>query len=199
MSEDTEFDTAFDFHKAKPEQPKGKDDQVDIGDLCQFRLFDEGEVLFSQGTRGAEAYVIKSGRVRVTRGTNGDEREVGFVEAGDIVGEMAVISDMPRRATATAAEETLTVALSRRAVKIMLARTDFETRTLIDFLITRVQEHAAGENIDADELRRQNRILELLLDTPEMLDKLNSIEPFFVLLCQSLLKRAKRVLEDKGG
>lgn len=199
MTDDTDFETAFDFHKDKPETHKTADELFDKSDLCHFRLFDAGEVLFSHGKRGAEAYVIKSGKVRVTRDVDGAEKEVGVVGAGEIVGEMAVISDMPRMATATATEETLTVALSRRAVKIMLGRTDFETRTLIDFLIARVQDHAAGEQIDADELRRQNRILELLLESPEMLEKLNAIEPFFVLLCQSLLDRAKRVLEQAKG
>lgn len=195
MTDDIDFETAFDFQKGKPDALKNSEDVIEKGDLCHFRLFDEGEELFRNGKRGAEAYVIKSGKVRITRQVDGEEKEVGTVGAGEIVGEMAVISDMPRMATATAVEETLTVALSRRAVKIMLARTDFETRTLIDFLIARVQDHAAGEQIDADELRRKNRILELLLASPEMLEKLNSIEPFFVLLCQSLLKRAKRVLE----
>ena len=198
MTDDSEFQPAIDLTKDKGGDKGGAGhalaEMVEMGDLCRFRLFDAGEELFREGKRGAEAYVIKSGRVRIARTVDGAEKEVGFVEAGDIVGEMAVISDMPRMATATAVDETLTVALSRQAVKIMLARTDFETRTLIDFLIARVQDAAMGEAIDADELRRNHRILEMLLERPEMLDKLNSIEPFFVLLCQSLLSRAKRVL-----
>lgn len=173
---------------------KAQVQDLDMGELCDFRLYDKGESLFHEGDRGAEAYVIKSGAVSVTRTRANGEQEVGVVKAGGIVGEMAVISDMPRIATATALEETLCVVLSRRAVQIMMARTDFETRTLIDFLIARVQEDAQGEAVDKDELRRNHRILELLLNSPEQLDKLNKMEPFFVLLCNSLLERARKVL-----
>lgn len=165
-----------------------------MGELASFRLFEKGESLFAEGDRGSEAYVLKTGKVRIVQGAGANEHEIGIEGAGAIIGEMAVISDMPRIATATALEETLCVALSRRAVQIMIDRCDFETRTLIDFLIGQVQEHASGVVVDKDELARSHRILEILLNSPEQMDKLNKLEPFFVLLCRSLLDRTKRVM-----
>ena len=182
---------------SKPKK-SSHDELLEVAHMANFRLYKKGETLFREGDRGSEAYVIKKGLVEVSGFDGYSKKVIGTVKAGSIVGEMAVISDMPRMATATAMEETLCVALSRQAVRIMVARTDFETRTLIEFLISQVQDHANGDTINNAVLERDLRILEILLSTPEQLEKLNKMEPFFVLLCHSLLNRAKVVLDERS-
>ncbi len=57
-----------------------------------------GEVLFGEGSVGDRMYVVRSGTIRIGSGNTVYED----VEAGGIVGEMAIIEDAPRSATAAA-------------------------------------------------------------------------------------------------
>jgi len=176
--------------------PTAHDQDPDDGDefnhLARFRLYEQGEVIFSEGGRGGEAYIVKSGHVRVVQSKGGTPHELATIGPGQIIGEMAVISDMERMATATALEETVCVALSRRAMRRMMESVDLETRTIIEFLVDYIRDTAEGAAVDHDEARRNRRILEILLETPDTKSKLALQEPFFKLLCNSLLERAKQ-------
>ena len=64
-----------------------------------------GEALFQEGDQGDRAYVVQEGNVDIVK--NGVDGEVilGTVEKGGIFGEMALIDDQPRMATAIAADK----------------------------------------------------------------------------------------------
>jgi HEAT repeat protein len=61
----------------------------------------DGQTLVQQGDAGTEMYIVVSGEVRVlvTADAHKEGREVARRQAGDYVGEMAVISQEPRMAT----------------------------------------------------------------------------------------------------
>jgi CRP/FNR family transcriptional regulator, cyclic AMP receptor protein len=69
-----------------------------------------GHVLMRQGASGGEMFVIASGGVVVER--NG--RELARLGPGDVIGEMALLSEGPRNATVTAAEPTTLFVLAHR-------------------------------------------------------------------------------------
>ncbi len=70
-------------------------------------MFKQGEVIFRQGDAGDMAYLVVSGAVEVSRSPDGKKSVLGAIAAGQIFGEMALISDQPRTATATATEDTV--------------------------------------------------------------------------------------------
>lgn len=74
---------------------------------CQERSYAAGKVLFSQGDTGVGLYVIKKGKIRITIATDPDraEEEVSVLGPGEVLGEMALLDDLPRSATATAVED----------------------------------------------------------------------------------------------
>ena len=74
---------------------------------CQERSYKAGTVLMSQGDTGVGLYVIKNGRVRITIATDPDraEEEVGIFGPGEVLGEMALLDDLPRSATVTAIDD----------------------------------------------------------------------------------------------
>ena len=79
-----------------------------------------GAVIFRQGDPGREMFVIASGRVRLTLGAPGHEREVAMLGPGEFFGELALLSDEPRSATATAVEKTSLLAISRDVFTMMV-------------------------------------------------------------------------------
>ena len=87
------------------------------------RVFTAGELLFSAGEAPSGMYIIDSGRVEVFAAGEGAEARV-LAELGpnDTVGEMAVLDDVPRSASARAAIGTATRFLSRRELLYLLER-----------------------------------------------------------------------------
>jgi len=85
----------------------------------------KGSVIFRQGDPGHEMFVISEGRVRLTLGRGGLEKEIAVLGTGEFFGELSLLSDAPRSATATAVEDTVLLAISRD-VFAMLVQDDLD-------------------------------------------------------------------------
>ena len=74
---------------------------------CQERKYSAGTTLISQGDSGVGLYVIISGHVKTTQAKNPDRAEVdlGTYGPGNVIGEMALLDDLPRSATVTAVDD----------------------------------------------------------------------------------------------
>ncbi len=70
-----------------------------ISDRTQFHV---GEHLCEQGDQGDSAYIILEGSADVVVSTERGERTVATIGANDIVGEIAILCDVPRTATLVA-------------------------------------------------------------------------------------------------
>jgi len=64
--------------------------------------FGDGQVIFKQGEPSDKFFIIRSGQVVLTREANGATTELGKAGPGEVVGEMGVLQNLPRSATATA-------------------------------------------------------------------------------------------------
>jgi len=67
--------------------------------------FAKGTVLFSEGEPGKEMYVLQSGRVTISKQVRDVEKVLAVLGPGEFFGEMAIISNKPRNASATVSEE----------------------------------------------------------------------------------------------
>ena len=78
-----------------------------------------GTVVFREGDAGADMYIIESGSIEIVH----PEREhepVALLEAGDFFGEMAVLEDQPRYASAVAKSDSRLLRIDRSAFADML-------------------------------------------------------------------------------
>ncbi|NBS54752.1 hypothetical protein EBT23_04210 [bacterium] len=64
--------------------------------------FGDGQIIFRQGEASDKFYIIRSGQVVLAREVNGATTEIGKAGPGEVVGEMGVLQNLPRAATATA-------------------------------------------------------------------------------------------------
>ena len=84
-----------------------KKELKEVATYCREGTYRPGAVLISQGEKGLGLFILTKGTVRITRVSSPDgvEQVLGTVEAGDVLGEMALLDDLPRSATVTAVDE----------------------------------------------------------------------------------------------
>jgi CRP-like cAMP-binding protein len=86
-----------------------------------------GEELFHEGDDGDAMYVVASGEIRVVKG----EEEVARLGAGEVLGEMALLEDAPRSATARAASTCTVYRIDRGAFEELLESEDHAAYRLL--------------------------------------------------------------------
>jgi signal transduction histidine kinase len=99
---------------------------------AHIRSFNAGQLIFAAGDVGDGLFVIETGRVQISAVVNsGEPRPLASIGPGDFFGEMAVIDDSPRSATAVAETDASAFYLSREEMMEMLNRHPGLTLTLI--------------------------------------------------------------------
>jgi CRP-like cAMP-binding protein len=64
--------------------------------------FEAGETIFKEGDLGTEMYIVHEGKVEILKDLPGEQRLLAILEKGDFFGEMAILEDLPRTASARA-------------------------------------------------------------------------------------------------
>jgi len=95
-----------------------------IAKCCREATYSPGSVLLSQGEKGLGLFIITKGTVRITRanGPGGAEEVLATAGMADIVGEMALLDDLPRSATVTAVDDVSVLTLPLWEFRRMLRR-----------------------------------------------------------------------------
>lgn len=88
----------------------------EIGKVADELILPVGKILASQGEVGFEMFILIDGTAAVTR----DGKPVATVTAGDVVGELAVLTGHPRNATVTAETEVRVLVLTHRGLEQLL-------------------------------------------------------------------------------
>ncbi|HKP96693.1 MAG TPA: cyclic nucleotide-binding domain-containing protein [Fibrobacteria bacterium] len=65
------------------------------------------DLIIRENDPGESAYIIESGKVSVTKESNGKRIHIAFLGPGSTFGEMSMVDDLPRSASVTAVEETV--------------------------------------------------------------------------------------------
>ncbi len=65
----------------------------------------KGTVLFKEGDLGKEMYFVHSGKVSLEKNMGGKNEQLAVLEKGDFFGEMSLLDDLPRSATAVVEED----------------------------------------------------------------------------------------------
>jgi CRP/FNR family transcriptional regulator, cyclic AMP receptor protein len=110
------------------------------------RLYPAGMVLFREGEPGSEMYVIHEGTVRLTRGKGNLEKVLADLPAGEFFGEMAIVINRPRTATATILEDSRLLVLDATTFEAMVRKNAEIALRIIKKLAHRLE--AANTQID---------------------------------------------------
>ena len=83
--------------------------------------YQSGNQIFHEGDKGDCAFLIQSGSVDISTRKDSKFFRITTLGEGELFGEMALIDDEPRTATATALEETSVISIDRNLVDAELA------------------------------------------------------------------------------
>jgi CRP-like cAMP-binding protein len=90
-----------------------------------------GDIIFSDGEIGNEMFIIQSGTVEMLKEIGGETRVLATLEKGDFFGEMSVLEDLPRIASARAKTDVELVRINGATFDSMIrANTEIAVRMM---------------------------------------------------------------------
>jgi CRP/FNR family transcriptional regulator, cyclic AMP receptor protein len=105
------------------------------GNGIETRSFRAGDTIFREGEDALDLFVIKSGQVRIQVGN----RTVAELASDTIFGEMALIDDEPRSATAIAATDVELVSVSEKQFLFLVSQTPYFALKVMRVLAQRLR------------------------------------------------------------
>ena len=133
----------------------------EVDRLLQHKTYQSGELIFQQDNPGVGLFIVVTGSVEVKHEEDdGTVLELATAKPGEFFGELALLDDAPRTASAVAVDQTSVVALFRTD---LLALSETRPRLGVKILMQLSQ-------IVAERLRRTNRALKevrLVADSPK--------------------------------
>ncbi|EMJ97693.1 cyclic nucleotide-binding domain-containing protein [Leptospira alstonii] len=108
-------------------------------DLTKFnRMYADNEMIFCEHEPGRELYIIQNGKVKITKIVDKNEVLLAVLQNGDIFGEMALLDNKPRSASAIAWGHVQVLAINKANFEGMVkAQPQLATR-LITLLSERI-------------------------------------------------------------
>lgn len=107
----------------------------ELGELSAqlvLRRFSSGQIIFHHGDPGGLLYIIRKGKIKITYSTlDGQEALLAILGANDFFGELALLDEAPRSATAEALETTEALTLHREDfIRFIRNNPDFSLHVL---------------------------------------------------------------------
>jgi CRP-like cAMP-binding protein len=88
-------------------------------------VFYAGDLVFAEGEEGNWAYLIQSGSIEIFKTRpDGGEHSLALLGAGRLFGEMALIDELPRMASARAAATTTLVLIDNKILTSSMEKAD---------------------------------------------------------------------------
>ena len=105
-----------------------------------IRTLAAGEVIFAEGQAGDSMFAVLDGEVAIQK--NGKVLET--VAPGGVFGEMALIDDQPRSASAVAATDGRIVAVGRKRFLYMVQQTPYFALEIMHILADRLRRNTSS-------------------------------------------------------
>lgn len=100
-------------------------------------IYGAGEIVFKEGDAGDCAYMIEDGIIEIIVTVNGHEQRVNQIGRGELFGEVALIDQQPRTATAKALEKVVLIPIQHKMMNELLEKTDPIVRHLLLVILDR--------------------------------------------------------------
>lgn len=116
-----EESSRFDFLRATPFFSKLSNWQLkQVNEVFYERTYQDGEYIFEQGQPGAALFFIEDGQVAIHAKNKSDSLHLATLSKGQFLGELALLDEAPRSASAVAVGPSKLLALYRKDLEVFL-------------------------------------------------------------------------------
>jgi len=113
-----------------------------VANIVQEREVPAGTDIIREGEMGESMFIVVEGRVRVHL----QNKQVGILGSGSVIGELAALDYEPRSASVTAITETFLLELDGAALRQLMAERQGVTREVIHILCQRIRTGLPKDN-----------------------------------------------------
>lgn len=106
-------------------------DLKNLVETAEIHSFKAGDTLFEEGDEGDHMHLIRAGSCTVSRRVGGNDIVLSYVPSGHYVGEMALLSDLPRSATVRAVHNVESICVEGAAFRELMDKNE-NVRNLVE-------------------------------------------------------------------
>jgi hypothetical protein len=123
-----------------------------------------GDIIFSEGDIGTDMFILQAGTVELLKSIGGETRVLATLEKGDFFGEMSVLEDVPRTASARAKTDVELVRINGATFDAMLkSNTEIAVRMMRKLSrrlreVTAMLEEAVGRRVHEQDKPVQRKV-----------------------------------------
>lgn len=101
--------------------------------------FQDGDIIVTEGIVSNNAYIVISGKVKITKKTDHKQVVIGILDKGSVFGEMGLIGATSRTATVIAVGNTNIGIIDKETFSKMLEQIPNDLRIVINSLVERLK------------------------------------------------------------
>jgi signal transduction histidine kinase len=139
-----------------------EDDELqEMAELTEFRTYPPDYVLCHEGAYEDVFYIVADGNVIISKkmGQDENERILRVGGRGDMVGEMAMIQNVPRAATVRTSTECTVLEMEKQDFEVILSRSPRMAMDIIRITLDRMR---ANDRTMIEDLQKSNKVLRQL-------------------------------------
>jgi len=111
-----------------------------ISTMQEEKILPAGTTIFKEGEAGDDFYLLKKGKVIFYKNTaTGGIITMDIIDAGNIFGEMSIVSGAPRAATAVCMTDSIVAVADRENMDALIANNAQFARSLVQALVQRIK------------------------------------------------------------
>ena len=126
------------------------------------RVFEKDQMVFCENEPGNDLYIVQRGKIRITKLINNTEVQLNIMKPGDIFGEMALLENKPRSASASALEEAELLVINKQNFEIMTQKQPQLMTRIITILSERIW-NAYRKILNSNLNDTNSRVLDMLM------------------------------------
>ena len=126
-----------------------------LSQLVEVVQLPAGAQLFAEGSASDRAYIIKEGQIDIRKASGTGDVLLATRQSGEVIGEMSLLDDAPRLASAQARTDSILLAISQAQFNHLLDTSPAATRAILRLLISRWRTTQAALQNAQDELEQR--------------------------------------------